>query len=43
MRQQHLPGKIDEAVVNLLGMVGVDRTEAREVAKPLCLGRPASS
>ena len=31
-----LPHKIDEAVVNLLGMVGVDRTEAWEVAKRPC-------
>ena len=31
-----LPGKIDEAVVNLLGMVGVDRAEAWEVAKRRC-------
>lgn len=27
------PGKIDEAVVNLLGMVGVPRTEAWEIAR----------
>ena len=36
-----LPGKIDEAVVNLLGMVGVDRTEAWEVAKRPCPELPA--
>jgi AcrR family transcriptional regulator len=35
-----LPGKIDEAVVNLLGMVGVDRTEAWEVAKRPCPDLP---
>jgi hypothetical protein len=31
-----LPHKIDEAVVNLSGMVGVDRTEGWEVAKRPC-------
>lgn len=31
-----LPGKIDEAVVNLLGMVGVNRDEAWEVARRQC-------
>jgi len=30
------PGKIDEAVVNLLGMVGLDRGEAWEIAKRPC-------
>ncbi|MGP0093203.1 MAG: TetR/AcrR family transcriptional regulator [Xanthobacteraceae bacterium] len=30
------PGKIDEAVVNLLGMVGVNRDEAWEVARRPC-------
>ena len=30
------PQKIDEAVVNLLGMVGVTRDEAWEIAKRLC-------
>jgi len=30
------PTKIDEAVVNLLGMVGVDRSEAWEIAKRQC-------
>jgi hypothetical protein len=31
-----IPGKIDEAVVNLLGMVGVNCDEAWEVAKRPC-------
>jgi AcrR family transcriptional regulator len=30
------PGKIDEAVVNLLGMVGIGREEAWEIAKRPC-------
>lgn len=30
------PGKIDEAVVNLLGMVGVNRDEAWEIARRSC-------
>lgn len=30
------PGKLDEAVVNLLGMVGVDRDEAWEIARRPC-------
>lgn len=30
------PGKIDEAVVNLLGMVGVPRAEAWEIARRPC-------
>jgi hypothetical protein len=28
-----LPGRMDEAVVNLLGMVGVKRAEAWEIAR----------
>jgi len=31
-----LPSKMDEAVVNLLGMVGVNRAEAWEIAKRAC-------
>ena len=31
-----LPNKMDEAVVNLLGMVGVNRAEAWEIAKRPC-------
>jgi len=31
-----LPSKMDEAVVNLLGMVGVDRDEAWEIAHRPC-------
>jgi AcrR family transcriptional regulator len=31
-----LPSKMDEAVVNLLGMVGVNRAEAWEIAKRPC-------
>jgi AcrR family transcriptional regulator len=31
-----LPGKIEEAVVNLLGMVGLNRDEAWEIAKRPC-------
>src|SRR5215472_4850616 len=31
-----LPGKMDEAVVNLLGMVGVNRDEAWEIARRPC-------
>ncbi|HEY1748319.1 MAG TPA: hypothetical protein VGG11_16330 [Xanthobacteraceae bacterium] len=36
-----LPGKIDEAVVNLLGMVGVRRGEAWEIARRPCPELPA--
>jgi hypothetical protein len=36
-----LPGKIDEAVVNLLGMVGVRRGEAWEIARRHCPQLPA--
>jgi|ERR1022692_2303991 AcrR family transcriptional regulator len=36
-----LPGKIDEAIVNLLGMVGVSREEAWEVARRPCPELPA--
>jgi hypothetical protein len=36
-----LPGKMDEAVVNLLGMVGVRRTEAWEIARRPCPALPA--
>ena len=36
-----LPGKMDEAVVNLLGMVGVHRREAWEVARRPCPELPA--
>ena len=36
-----LPGKIDEAVVNLLGMVGVRRGEAWEIARRPCPALPA--
>jgi AcrR family transcriptional regulator len=35
-----LPWKMDEAVVNLLGMVGVDRDQAWEVAKRPCPDLP---
>lgn len=35
-----LPGKIDEAVVNLLGMVGVPRAEAWEIARRPCPDLP---
>jgi AcrR family transcriptional regulator len=35
-----MPGKIDEAVVNLLGMVGLDRDEAWEIAKRPCPDLP---
>ena len=31
-----LPSKMDEAVVNLLGMVGVDRDEAWDIARRPC-------
>ena len=34
------PGKIDEAVVNLLGMVGVPRGEAWEIARRPCPDLP---
>jgi AcrR family transcriptional regulator len=34
------PGKIDEAVVNLLGMVGVPRAEAWEIARRPCPDLP---
>jgi AcrR family transcriptional regulator len=34
------PGKIDEAVVNLLGMVGVPRDEAWEIARRPCPDLP---
>lgn len=37
---QLAPGKIDEAVVNLLGMVGVPRTEAWEIARRPCPDLP---
>src|SRR5579872_812052 len=36
-----LPGKIDEAVLNLLGMVGVRRGEAWEIARRHCPQLPA--
>jgi AcrR family transcriptional regulator len=36
-----LPGKMDEAVVNLLGMVGVKRDEAWEIARRPCPELPA--
>jgi AcrR family transcriptional regulator len=36
-----LPGKMDEAVVNLLGMVGVRRNEAWEIAHRPCPELPA--
>lgn len=36
-----LPGKMDEAVVNLLGMVGVRRREAWEIARRPCPELPA--
>ena len=36
-----LPGKMDEAVVNLLGMVGVRRHEAWEIARRPCPKLPA--
>jgi AcrR family transcriptional regulator len=36
-----LPGKMDEAVVNLLGMVGVHRREAWEIARRPCPELPA--
>jgi len=36
-----LPGKMDEAVVNLLGMVGVKRNEAWEIARRPCPELPA--
>jgi hypothetical protein len=35
------PGKIDEAVVNLLGMVGVRRSDAWEIARRPCPELPA--
>ena len=35
-----LPGKMDEAVVNLLGMVGVTRDEAWEIARRPCPALP---
>jgi AcrR family transcriptional regulator len=35
-----MPDKIDEAVVNLLGMVGLDRDEAWEIAKRPCPDLP---
>jgi len=35
-----LPGKMDEAVVNLLGMVGVTRGEAWEIARRPCPALP---
>ena len=43
LRQDIPPEKIDEAVVNLLGMVGVDREEAWEIARRPCLTFPANS
>ena len=36
-----LPGKMDEAVVNLLGMVGVTRDEAWEIARRPCPELPS--
>ena len=36
-----LPAKVDEAVVNLLGMVGVRRGEAWEIARRTCPALPA--
>jgi tetracycline repressor-like protein len=36
-----LPAKLDEAVVNLLGMVGVRRAEAWEIARRPCASLPA--
>ena len=36
-----LPAKVDEAVVNLLGMVGVRRGEACEIARRPCPALPA--
>jgi len=36
-----MPGKMDEAVVNLLGMVGVHRREAWEIARRPCPELPA--
>jgi AcrR family transcriptional regulator len=36
-----LPGKMDEAVVNLLGMVGVHRDEAWEIAQRPCPELPS--
>jgi hypothetical protein len=36
-----LPTKLDEAVVNLLGMVGVRRAEAWEIARRPCPSLPA--
>jgi AcrR family transcriptional regulator len=36
-----MPGKMDEAVVNLLGMVGVRRVEAWEIARRPCPELPA--
>jgi AcrR family transcriptional regulator len=36
-----LPGKMDEAVVNLLGMVGVRRGEAWEIARRPCPELPS--
>jgi AcrR family transcriptional regulator len=36
-----LPGKMDEAVVNLLGMVGVRRGEAWEIARRRCPELPS--
>jgi len=36
-----LPGKMDEAVVNLLGMVGVTRDEAWEIARRPCPALPS--
>jgi hypothetical protein len=35
-----MPDKIDEAVVNLLSMVGLDRDEAWEIAKRPCPDLP---
>ncbi len=38
-----LPSKMDEAVVNLLGMVGVNRAEAWEIAKRPCPELPGEN
>ncbi len=35
------PEKIDEVVVNLLGMVGVDRDEAWDIARRPCPALPS--
>jgi hypothetical protein len=39
--QKVAPTKIDEAVVNLLGMVGVVRSEAWEIARRPCPELPS--